>query len=325
MSNFWKLLPKPFLVLAPMEDVTDVVFREIVTSTAKPDVFFTEFTSSEGLCSRGRDKLIEKLRFTPKQHPIVAQIWGKDPKSLQKSATLIKKLGFDGIDINMGCPKNNIMKKYCGAAQIGNYSQVKDIIMAVKDGAQSLPVSVKTRLGINSVITKDWISFLLKQSLDALIIHGRIAIQMSQGQSDWSEIGRAVKLKNAIAPETVIIGNGDINSFSEALVMKEKFCVDGVMIGRGIFANPWVFEKTANPAKRHHQTYINLMQKHILLYEKTWGVDKNFHILKKFFKMYVNNFEGASDFRSLLMGCKNASQALETIKSQLEKGWYKEL
>ena len=314
MSNFWKSLPKPFFVLAPMEDVTDVVFREIIAETAKPDVFFTEFTSAEGLFSKGSGMLSPKLKFTDKQHPIVAQIWGKDPVCMRKAAKLVRKLGFDGIDINMGCPVKVVMKKGSGAAHIGNYDNSKEIIDAVKEGAKGIAVSVKTRLGINKPVTEDWISFLLEQKLDALIIHGRIAVEMSKNKADWKEIGKAVKIKNNTYPDTLIIGNGDIKSWKQAVEMREKYQVDGIMIGRGIFSNPWVFEKTFQPLKRNKQTYIKLLINHIKLHGETYRNSNNFQVLKKFFKMYVKGFDGANQTRQELMKCNNYSGALEILQ-----------
>lgn len=308
MTNFWKKLPVPFTVLAPMEDVTDVVFREIVYETAPPDVFFTEFTSSDGLFSPGRESTIRRLQYTNNQRPIVAQIWGTDPEKMFQSAQLVEEMKFDGVDINMGCPARTITDKGSGSAHIKNPALAREIIDAVKKGAPNIAVSVKTRLGFNKVITEEWIPFLLEQKIDALTIHGRTAVQMSNGEADWNEIAKAVKYRDDMKLETVIIGNGDITSYKQVVEKHEHHNIDGVMIGRGIFANPWVFEKNINPETHHKDEYIELLLKHVRLFEDTWGKQKNFEIMKKFFKMYVREFEGASEMREKLMQCKTAEE-----------------
>lgn len=307
MANFWEKLPKPFLALAPMEDVTDVVFREIVAQCAKPDVFITEFTSADGLCSKGREKIIHRFKYTKNQRPIVAQIWGKNPQNLYRAAKIARSLKFDGVDINMGCPDKTVMKQGCGAGLIGNYGLTEKIIDCVKNGAKGLPVSVKTRLGKDSFVTKPWIGFLAKQNLAAITIHGRTAAQLSITPASWTQIGKAVTIKNKISPKTLLIGNGDITSYKQALGVHKKYGVDGVMIGRGIFANPWVFEKTARVHGK--EEYLELLQKHLTLFEKTWGKTKNYQIMKKFFKMYINGFDGANLLRQQLMATANSYQA----------------
>jgi nifR3 family TIM-barrel protein len=316
MTNFWKDLPQPFTVLAPMENVTDLVFREIVTTLLpKPNVLFTEFTNVEALTSVGFEKTIPRLNFNEIQRPIVAQIWGVDPESFYKSAKLIQKLKFDGIDINMGCPDRAVIKGGAGAALINNKSLVKEIISAVKKGADKLPISIKTRIGFGSVVTSEWITFLLEQKIDALTIHGRTAKQMSKGIADWNEIKKAVEIKNKISPETLIIGNGDVESYSQVIDVHKKFGVDGVMIGRGIFKNPWVFDKSLEPKKHIENEYIAVLLKHISLNEKTRNDPKSFEPMKKFFKMYINNFKGASILRQRLMETKNYSEVKKLLKN----------
>ncbi len=252
MSNFWPKLPKPFLVLAPMENVTDYVFREVIAKVAKPDVFFTEFTSADGLFSKGREVVIRKLQYSQLQRPIVAQIWGKEPENFYKASQLVKDLKFDGLDINMGCPDRGIVKNGAGAGLVGNYSLTKEIINAVKKGSGNLAISVKTRLGQENIITERWIEFLLEQDIDALTIHGRTAKQMSKGEASWEAVGKGVKIKNKISPKTILIGNGDIGSYEQAKDKHDTYGVDGIMIGRGIFSNPWIFEKSQK-LKIHHK------------------------------------------------------------------------
>lgn len=313
MVNFWKELQKPFLVLAPMEDVTDVVFRDIVADTASPDVFFTEFTSSDGLATRGRDETIKKLKYTAKQRPIVAQVWGTEPSRMFEASKLVKELGFDGVDINMGCPDKAVVKKGAGAAHCTNLTLAKEIIDAVKEGAGDIAVSVKTRLGLNKNIADGWIPFLLEQELAALTIHGRLAIHKSDVPADWEQIGKAVAYRNIISPETQLIGNGDINSYAMAMEMYEMYKVDGIMIGRGVFSNPWIFEKNISPTERTPNDNIELMMKHVTLFSETWGKTKNFEIMKKFFKMYVREFDGASQLRQKLMECKTPEEVENVI------------
>jgi len=313
MTNFWQKLPKPFTVMAPMDDVTDTVFRQIILSAARPDVFFTEFANVDGLVHGANGIPLRKLSFTPNQHPIVAQIWGVNPTNFEKAANMVTKLGFDGIDINMGCPVRDVVKMGAGSGLIGNYDLVKEIIEATKKGAGKIPVSVKTRLGKNENIATDWITFLLDQKLAALTVHGRVAKQMSAGIADWEEIGKIVKIRNKIAPQTVIIGNGDVKSYTEVVEKYKKYKIDGVMIGRGVFANPWVFSK--DMVDHDKKDYVDLLVRHIDLFEKTWGSTKNFNVLKKFFKMYINGFDGASAIRAKLMETKNFDQVRKLLDS----------
>lgn len=315
MSNFWQKLAKPFTVLAPMDDVTDVVFRDVILEAGRPDVFFTEFTSSDGLVFNSHGVPLRKLKFKPEQHPIVAQIWGNNPENMGKAAKIVKDLGFDGIDINMGCPVREVVKKGAGAGLIGNFDNAGAIIKAVKEGASGIPVSVKTRLGINKNIAEEWATFLLNQNLGALTIHGRIAKQMSKGNADWEEIGKIVKIRDVVAPKTQIIGNGDIESYEQVVLMHEKYGVDGVMIGRGIFKNPWIFNPTP-PRLRGagKEDYLKLLLKHMKLFEKTWGGDKNFNIIKKFFKMYIKDFKGANQLRMKMMEARSFEEIKELIR-----------
>jgi len=315
MTNFWKNLPLPFTVLAPMEDVTNFAFREIVaTLLPKPDVMFTEFTNVEALTSEGFEKTIPRLSFSENQRPIVAQIWGINPKSFYKSALLIQKLKFDGIDINMGCPERSVVKSGAGAAMIDDQNLAREVISAVKKGAGNLPVSVKTRIGFKSVVTTEWITFLLEQKIDALSIHGRTAKQMSKGSADWDEVKKTVEIRDRVSPETLIIGNGDVENYSQVVNIQKKYGVDGVMIGRGIFKNPWVFDPTTLPSHRASCDYINLLLKHMDLCEKTNSNPKAFEPMKKFFKMYINNFKGASILRQKLMETKNFDAARKILE-----------
>ncbi len=314
MVNFWQALPSPFLVLAPMEDVTDFVFREIVaTKLPRPAVFFTEFTSSDGLVSKGFEKVATKLRFSENQRPIVAQLWGNNPEKLFEASKIVQDLGFDGIDLNMGCPERSLVRKGCCAGLIGNETLVSELIDSAKRGASNIPVSVKTRIGISKIVTEEWATFLLKQKIQALTVHGRIAKQMSNGSASWEEIGKAVKIRNLIAPETFIIGNGDVKSREEALFKCAEFGTDGVMIARGIFHDPWVF---ANEQTIHSkEEKMKVMMEQVRLFVETWGKTKNFEIVKKFVKMYVKDFDEAAQIRQEIMEAKNLEEVELVVKN----------
>jgi len=315
MKNFWNKLKKPILAQAPMEEVTDTVFRQIIAKCGAPDVFFTEFTNVEGMCSRGKDKVGKRLTFTPSERPIVAQLWGLDPLKFSKTAKMVKGMGFDGIDINMGCPEKSVVKRGSCAALINNPALAKEIISAVREGAGGLPVSVKTRIGVKEIQTEKWTSFLLKQNLDVLIIHGRTAAEMSNNPVHWDEIGKVVKLRNSMKLKTLIIGNGDVKSRAEALEKCKKYGLDGIMIGRGIFDNLWVFNKKTDQSKIPYQEKLKLLIKHITLFDKTWGKGKNFSIMKKFYQIYISGMPDSKNVRMELMKFKTADETLKFLKS----------
>lgn len=339
MQNFWTTLKKPIFIQAPMEDVTDTVFRQIIIRCGKPDVFFTEFTNVEGFCSIGREKVGKRLIFTPIEHPIVAQIWGNNPKNYFETARLIKTMGFDGIDINMGCPEKQIVKKGSCSALINNPNLTKEIILATREGAGGLPVSVKTRIGFRNIQTEEWIGFLLNLKLDALIIHGRTAMEMSDVPAHWDEIEKVVKLRNSLKKQTLIIGNGDVKDLNDAMGKYEKYKVDGIMIGRGIFNNLWLFNKSStflttnsngnqqslkkvldknvDHAKISYQEKLKILIQHITLFDKTWDKTKNFSIMKKFYKIYISGAPNASELRATLMKFTNARETINFLKQIL--------
>ncbi len=316
MNSFWKKLPKPFTVLAPMEDVTNFAFREVVSRyLPKPDVLFTEFTNVDALTSDGYQKTIHRFKHSNYQKPIVAQIWGTNPENFMKSAKIARELGFDGIDINMGCPVRAVVKIGACSALINNRELVKEIIEATKKGAGDLPVCVKTRIGTKNVITDEWITYLLEQKLSAITIHGRTARQMSDVPANWEEIAKAVKIKNEISPDTIIIGNGDVKNYEDVIKNYDNYGVDGVMIGRGIFSNPWVFEKEIR--SHSFEESKKVLIKHLMLCDTDQHYDKlrfSYDAIKKFYKMYVNNFDGASKLRAELMATKTIEEALQILK-----------
>jgi nifR3 family TIM-barrel protein len=317
--NFWDRLPKTFLVLAPMEDVTDTVFRQIVSRCGKPDVMFTEFTNCEGAQSVGQAKVVKRLKYTEKERPLVAQIWGISPEDYYKTAILIKELGFDGIDINMGCPVKKIIKQGACSALIKNPNLALEIVQATKEGAQSLPLSIKTRIGFNTIETESWIGFLLEKcSPAALTIHGRTVKEGSRVPCHWDEIAKVVTINQRLGGKTKIIGNGDVKTRQQALELADLYDLDGIMIGRGIFENLWLFGPNAKEEVTF-ATKLNTLMVHLDLFETTWGETKNLNVLKKYFKIYVNGYFGAVEFRSELMNAKDLKQIKKLVKAELDK------
>jgi nifR3 family TIM-barrel protein len=317
-STFWTTLEKPFLVLAPMENVTDVVFRHMVVRMGKPDVFFTEFTSTDGLTSKGFAAVSRRLEFTPDEKPIVAQIWGNHPEKYFEVAKMLVEMGFDGIDINMGCPDKNIVRRGCCSGLIKNPSLAKEIIAATKEGAGDVPVSVKTRLGFKEFETESWLGLLLEQDIAVLTVHGRTVKELSKVPAHWDEIGKAVKLRDAMKKEILIVGNGDVVSRDDALEKVAQFGVDGIMIGRGIFQNPWIFNKERKLEEVTVNEKLALLIDHIELFTKTWGDKKPIDILKKFYKVYVAGVPDAHNFRLELMECKTPEETIAKIRAKME-------
>ncbi len=321
--NIWDNLPKPFFVLAPMDDVTDTVFRQVVAECAAPDLYFTEFVNVDALQSPGREAAMKRLKFTAKEKPLIAQIWGKKPENYYKTARELAEMGFDGIDINMGCPDKAVVKNGCCVALINNRELAGEIIQATREGAirqahgkpAPLPVSVKTRLGFNDV-DMTWIEFLLTYKLDALSIHGRTRKQMSKVPADWDAIGRAREMRDALCPATKIIGNGDVMSRSQGLELANKHNLDGIMIGRGIFHDPFIFCKDGSCKWEKYVMAgkIALYRRHVELFAQTWKENERpIHTLNKFCKIYINGFDGAKELREKLMAAKSTDELLALL------------
>lgn len=315
MKNFWQTLEKPFTILAPLDGVTDVVFRQVITETGKPDVLFTEFTMTDGLVSKAHDKVAQRLLFTDEQKPVVAQIWGTKPEHFYKTALELQTLGFAGIDINMGCPDRTVIKYGACSGLIKNPTLAAEIIQAVKEGAGDLPVSVKTRIGFSKESIDEWITFLLKQNLAALTVHLRTVAELSKVPAHWDKMHQIKKLRDEIAPSTILSGNGDITSLAEIKGKYEEYGCDGFMVGRGIFANPWLFNPKIDVSTVSVETRIKLYEHHIDLFEKQWEGVKHFALLKKFAKTYIQNFPEASSFREKLMEAKNLNQLREILQT----------
>lgn len=310
-------------MLAPMEDVTDTSFRELVMRISDPrwfHVVFTEFTSTDGLCHPvGRPNVITRLRVNEsewkvlkeKGMKIVVQIWGANPEKFYESAKMIcNEFQFDGIDINMGCPVKKIVKQGGCSALIGQPQLAADIIQATKE-ASNIPVSVKTRTGIKKHETEKWIAHLIEQQPAALILHARTQKDMSEVPADWNEIRKAVMVRNASGSAIPLFGNGDVLSVEDALEKCAATGADGVMVGRGIFHNPWMFNHPLPQLRVEDK--LDLLWQHVDLFTKTWGNGKNFAILKRFFKIYTNNFEGAARLRNALMETNSASEVRELL------------
>lgn len=319
VRGFWEKLKKPFFVLAPMADVTDCAFREIIAKYSRhgeegggPDVFWTEFVSCDGLVSPGREVLLHDLRFSEIERPIVAQLFTSNPETMFKAAQLVESLGFDGIDINMGCPDRAIEKQGAGAALIRTPEIAKAVIKAAQAGAPTLPVSVKTRLGYNKVEYEPWLTEILSTGIPALTVHLRTRKELSLVPAKWelmSDIVAFVRAKTG-TPEnggTLVIGNGDVTDIEDARTKAETTGCDGVMLGRAIFGNPWLFDSHIRKEDISIEQKLRILVEHTKMFEEKLGAVKNFAIMKKHYKAYVNGFDGAKELRMRLMEQENAS------------------
>jgi tRNA-dihydrouridine synthase len=315
MSSFWRRLARPITALAPMEDVTDTVFRRIVARCGAPAVFFTEFTSTDGLCSAGRDGVAHRLVYTEAERPIVAQIWGTKPELHLRAAREIASMGFDGIDINMGCPVKKILKGGACAALIDNPSLAAEIIRATREGAGELPVSVKTRCGTRRWRTEEWAAFLLEQNPEVLTMHGRIAKEESKFPARWDEIAKVTRLRDEARSGVIVLGNGDAQGLADIEDKARLYGVDGVMVGRGIFENPYLF-RDRTPRPWPAQERLGLLLQHLELYRETWG-GRHYPRFKKFYKMYVGGFAGAAHLRVRIMETESVPEAEDLVRSWL--------
>jgi tRNA-dihydrouridine synthase len=320
--SFLEELPKPFFILAPMDDVTDTVFRQVIADIAPPDVYFTEFVNVDGLQSPGRPKLMPKLRLDDKKVPVIAQLWGLKPENYYKTTKDIIEMGYAGVDINMGCPVKTVVKNGACAALINNRELAGQIVDAVKEAAHStgsgqagedFPVSVKSRLGFNQV-DLSWPEFLLSKNLNVLSIHGRTAKQMSKGDANWELINEVRKMRDSIAPNTLMVGNGDVKNREQGNELAEKYKLDGIMIGRGIFDDPFTFDSKSQWQNYTKEQKIELYKKQVELFLKTWtNNERKIETLNKFCKVYINGFDGAKEMREKLMSAKSADQLLDLL------------
>ncbi len=354
--NFWQTLRherKPFFCVAPMADVTDAAFRRLIVRYGKPDVMWTEFVSANGLMSGGREVLARDLVYSEGERPIVAQLFSSDPVMMEGAVKLACELGFDGVDINMGCPDKTIEKQGSGAAMIKDPDAALAVInaakRAIKASGKDIPLSVKTRVGYNSVQIDTWIPMLLSTGIAALSVHARTRKDMSKVPAQWDYIKQVVLLRDALAPDTVVIGNGDVTSLHDGRAKATMSGCDGVMAGRALFGNPWFFDesrevnatlpkrsmfykvpllkmffdtKRGAPMSKTNpitiEERLHVLVEHTELFEELLGDIKSFAIMKKHFKAYCTGFTGAKELRIQLMETKSSEETRHIVEGFLK-------
>lgn len=320
--NFWQKLKKPIMVLAPMADVTDPAFRRIIAKYGKPDVMWTEFVSADGLLLGGYDSLIKDLAFSEEERPVITQFFTSKPEMMEKAAELAVKLRFDGIDINMGCPDKSIEKQNAGAKLMTNPKLAQEIILAAKRGAGDLPVSVKTRIGWNKNELETWLPVLLEVSPAVITVHARTRKELSLVPAQWENVKRAVEIRNNFVDskgnksQTLIFGNGDVKDLEDAKKKVEETGCDGVMLGRAIFGNPWLFNPRASLGQVGMEEKLGVMVEHTKLFEEILH-HKSFALMKKHYKAYVTGWDGAKELRMKLMEAKDANEVEQIVKEYL--------
>lgn len=318
IKGFWEKLEKPILALAPLYDVTDAAFRTVIAKYGKPDIMFTEFTSAEGLASKGKSKLIHQLSFSPQEHPIVAQLFGKTPDAFFEAAKLAASLGFDGVDLNTGCPEKNVVKQGSGAGLFRTPELTQEILGAMKAGSGGLPISVKIRIGDNNISWENWIEKLLETEPAAITVHLRTRKEMSKVPAHWEIMPDIVKFihKNTTTENRpVILGNGDVNTLAEARTKVQETGCDGAMIGRGIFGNPWFFNRKREGEIIPVEEKMKVLLEHTFLFEEKFKGIKPFEVMKKHYKAYVTGFDSAKDLREKLYTAESATEVEEIIKT----------
>ena len=313
---------KPIICQAPMADVTDAAFRRMIAKYSKGkngrlDVMWTEFVSADGLCSAGKNKLLHQLVFSEKERPIIAQLFGAKSETMRRAAAIVAKLGFDGIDINMGCPDRAVEKQGGGAALIKNPKLARELIQATKAGAGKLPVSVKTRIGYNKNELAIWLPELLAEEPAAITIHARTRKELSNAPARWENVREAVALRDKLGSQTLIIGNGDVVDLADAERQVKESGADGAMIGRGFFGKPWLFSRLNLESSKKFSLFSAVLLEHTKLFEKLLGKHKSFAVMKKHFKAYVSGFAGAKELRVKLMATKNVAEVEKTVSDFL--------
>ncbi|MEI6057741.1 MAG: tRNA-dihydrouridine synthase [bacterium] len=346
-SGFWKKIKeqavaeqRPIMVLAPMANVTDAAFRRIIAKYGKPDVTWTEFVSADGLCSpAGKPALLRDLVYGETERPIIAQLFSSHPDKMREAAALVAELGFDGIDINMGCPDKSIEKQGAGAAHIKDPARAKEVIAAAMEGAragmlknaenkknakkldantqpvntQPIPISVKTRIGYSKNELETWLPELLSTGIAALTIHCRTRKEMSKVPARWEHVKRAVEIRDSLKVSTLILGNGDALDWADGEAKAHATGADGIMFGRAIFGNPWLFNKVRPDISILER--LRVMVEHTEAFEELLGGFKNFAIMKKHYKAYVHGWDGAKELRMRLMAAETAKD-VKTIVSE---------
>ncbi|MBI2325765.1 tRNA-dihydrouridine synthase [Candidatus Collierbacteria bacterium] len=343
-KTFWNTLERPIVGLAPMDGVTDAPMRFITAKYGRPDVIFTEFVSAEGIWhtsrtlelknsrTQGAERLLRDLVFDEIERPVVAQLFGGDPEAFFEVSKLIVKMGFDGVDINMGCPARKVAGRGEGAGLIKNPELAGEIIAAVKRGVKEatklrsyegtnlgknmeIPVSVKTRIGYDKA-DPEWWKFLATQDLAAVTVHGRTFKQLYQGIADWEAIGEAATLIKQSG--AVFLGSGDIGSRQQAVVSCQKYGTDGALIGRGAMGNPWAFEKTQE-LKNSKTQKLAVALEHARKFEEIFPNDtlpagrQGFFIMRKHLSWYARGFDGAADLRQKLVLCNSADEVEKAV------------
>ncbi|MDO8566437.1 MAG: tRNA-dihydrouridine synthase [Candidatus Moranbacteria bacterium] len=317
--GFWEKLEKPFFVLAPLANVTDAVFRRVINKYSKPDVMWTEFVSADGLCHPdGKTALLRDLSYTEGERPIVAQLFTAHPKKMFEAAKLVAELGFDGIDINMGCPDKNVMKQGAGANLMKDPKLAQELIIAAREGTiacgRELPISVKTRLGFNEDNLEVWLLALLQMRPAVITVHARTKKEMSKVPARWGSVKRAVEI--AAWSGTLIIGNGDVKDLEDAGNKIRETGADGAMLGRAIFGNPWLFDRNKIAVTVEEKLCATVF--HTQLFEEVWKDTKSFELMKKHYQAYVNHFPQAKELRAKLMACHSAQDVEKTIEEFLK-------
>ncbi len=309
--GFWDRINKPIYALAPMADVTDAAYRRLIARLGKPDVMFTEFVSADGLCSDGRPYLLKDLWYTEAERPIVAQIFSAKPEVIQETASLMADLNFDGIDINMGCPDKNVCKQGAGAALIKTPRLAQEIVVAAQEGARGLPVSVKTRIGFTKAITAEWVGHLLETKPAAVTLHFRTRREMSKVDAHWELAHEAVQA--ARGSSTLMLGNGDVRDLDHADQLVAQTGLDGIMLGRAIFGNPWLFDRSRRPEDIDLDERLGIIAEHARLFEEIFGSQKNFAIMRRYLKAYFAGLRGARKVRIMLDSIKCANDVEELL------------
>lgn len=325
MNSFWKELKAPFFVLAPMADVTDPAYRKVIAKYGRADVMWTEFVSADGLYHTREMKkmddadnpLVRDLGFDSDEHPIVAQIFSSRPEMIRYASKLAAELGFDGVDINMGCPDKAIERQGCGAGMIKRPELVAPIVQAARQGVvdagrPSMGVSVKTRIGYNTEEIDTWIRTVLLAKPDALTVHLRTRKEMSKVPAHWDLMPRVVALRDEVSPETRILGNGDVTDIEDARKKADETGADGIMLGRAIFGNPWVFSGHIPSPKEKLVALDELAEE----FSKMRPA-KSAHLLKKHIKAFIAGYDGASELRTKLMDAYDIEEMRAHLKAAI--------
>ncbi|HCM43695.1 TPA: tRNA-dihydrouridine synthase [Candidatus Kaiserbacteria bacterium] len=318
MKNFWQKLPRPFLALAPMEDVTDAAFRRLIARHGKPHVMFTEFTSADGLVlapRSGQEKLRKKLLYAENERPMVVQLFSSIPERMEKAAHIAVELGFDGIDINMGCPDRAVERGGCGAALMKNPALARALIRAAK--SSGLPVSVKTRIGYTKDELETWLPGLLTEEPAAIALHARTRKEMSDVPARWERVKRAVKIRDSLGSKTLIIGNGDVRDITDAREKAAMSGADGIMLGRAIYGNPWLYNDLRSRYTPTPYERALVLMEHLELFDELLSDTTSFAIMRKHFKAYISGWNGAKELRIRLMETSTSAKAREVLAGAL--------